>query len=100
MQGFLAFEMDEVVADANDYPMLTDAIKAKIMGLNAARIYGVDVAAKRCELTDDAFAHVRRQYRDAMARHPAPIRPSQLYKGPRSRRDFFKVWAKTPNFPA
>lgn len=100
MQGFLAFEMDEVVADANDYPMLTDAIKAKIMGLNAARIYGVDVAAKRCELEDDAFAHVRRQYRDAMARHPAPIRPGQIYKGPRSRRDFFKVWAKTPNFPA
>jgi hypothetical protein len=100
MEGFMAFEMDEAVAEANGYPMLTDEIKAKIMGLNAARIYGVDVEATRCTLTDDAFAQARRDYKDMMARSPMPLRPGQVYKGPRSRRELLRLWAKNPNFPS
>jgi len=99
MQAFMAFEMDEAIAEANDYPMLTNEIKAKIMGLNAARIYGVDVDAKRCTLADDSFASVRGQYKEQLARSPEPLRPGQVYKGPRTRRDFFKLWAKNPNWP-
>ena len=96
MQAFMMFEMDEAIAEANDYPMLTPEIKAKIMGLNAARIYGVDVEAKRCELTNDAFATVRREQKDQLARSPLPLRPGQVYKGPRSRREFFKLWSTNP----
>ncbi|MCZ6807882.1 MAG: amidohydrolase family protein, partial [Deltaproteobacteria bacterium] len=99
MQAFFAFEMDEAVAEANGYPMLTAAIKAKILGLNAARIYGVDPNAVLGDLADDAFARARREYKDMMARAPVPLRPNQVYKGPRSRRDFFKLWAKSPNYP-
>lgn len=100
MEGFMAFQMDEAIAETHGYPMLTDEIKAKVLGLNAARIYGVDVEAKRCELADDAFARARREYKDTMARRPSPLRPKQVYRGPRSRRDFFKIWAKNPNYPA
>ena len=99
IQGFLAFDMDEAVADANDYPMLTSEIKAKILGLNAARIYGVDVEARRCEIADDKIARTRHDYEEAFARRPAPLRPSQVYKGPRTRREFFGLWKKNPNWP-
>jgi hypothetical protein len=100
MQAFMAFEMDEAIADANDYPRLTDEVKAKIIGLNAARIYGVDVDAKRCELVGDAFARVRTEYKDTLARAPSPLRPKQVYRGPRTRRDFLRVWGRNPNFPS
>lgn len=100
MEGFMAFQMDEQVAEAHGYPMLTTEIKAKILGLNAARIYGVDVGAKRCELAGDAFSRVRREYKETLVRSPAPLRPSQVYKGPRSRRQFLRLWAKNPNYPA
>jgi hypothetical protein len=96
MEGFMAFEMDEAIAAANDYPMLTPEIKAKIMGLNGARIYGVDVEAKRCELADDAFAIARRDYKDVLGRSPQPLRPAQVYKGPRSRREFLELWSTSP----
>ncbi|MGB5809038.1 MAG: hypothetical protein WBG86_00835, partial [Polyangiales bacterium] len=96
MQSFMAFEMDEAVAEANGYPMLTDGIKAKIMGLNGARIYGVDVEAQRCTLRQDAFASIRGEYKEGIERRPTPLRPTQVYKGPRTRRDFFKLWAKSP----
>ena len=96
IEGFIAFEMDEAIAEANDYPMLTPEIKAKILGLNGARIYGVDVEAKRCELADDAFATVRRDYKDMLARTPEPLRPRQVYKGPRSRREFLELWSTSP----
>ena len=81
-------------------PMLTSEIKAKILGLNAARIYGVDPDAKRCEIADDAFAKTRRDYKEGLATSPAPLRPTQVYKGPRSRRDFLRLWQKNPNYPA
>lgn len=100
MEGFMAFQMDEAIAEAHGYPTLTSEIKAKILGLNAARIYGVDPDAKRCEIADDAFAKTRREYKDGLATSPAPLRPTQVYKGPRSRRDFLRLWQKNPNYPA
>jgi len=100
MEGFMAFQMDEAIAEANDYPMLTDDMKAKILGLNAARIYGVDVDATRCELADDTFAKARHEHKDTLARQPAPLRPRQVYRGPRSRREFLRVWGRNPNFPS
>ena len=32
------------------YPALTDDVKAKIFGLNAAKLYGVDPNAARCRV--------------------------------------------------
>jgi predicted TIM-barrel fold metal-dependent hydrolase len=48
-----ALRMASIPADMQaqyGYPELTDAIKAKIFGLNSARIYGVDPKARRCNI--------------------------------------------------
>src|SRR5258706_9754812 len=46
------------------YPALSDQAKRKILGLNGARVYGIDVAATRCVLDDDALGRLKMAYRD------------------------------------
>jgi predicted TIM-barrel fold metal-dependent hydrolase len=50
------------------YPELTDAVKDQIFGLNAARLFGIDVKAKRQAIKADRLTHLREEYR----RNPAP----------------------------
>jgi hypothetical protein len=51
IQAFRTFEITSEFQERFGYPALTSEIKAKILGLNAARVYGVDPAAvPRCEL--------------------------------------------------
>jgi predicted TIM-barrel fold metal-dependent hydrolase len=47
------FKMPERLMEEFGYPEITDEIKAQIFGLNAARLYGVDVDAVRCTLPPD-----------------------------------------------
>ena len=49
VEKFWNFQLPEDIA-AERGVQLTDEIKEKILGLNAARLYGIDVAAKRNEL--------------------------------------------------
>lgn len=44
------FEIPQDLQDGYGYPALTPAGKQKILGLNAARYYGIDIARKREEL--------------------------------------------------
>jgi predicted TIM-barrel fold metal-dependent hydrolase len=50
------------------YPELTDAIKDQILGLNAARLYGIDPKAKRQAIKADKLTRLREEYRQ----HPEP----------------------------
>jgi predicted TIM-barrel fold metal-dependent hydrolase len=50
------------------YPELTDAIKKKILGLNAARVFGVDVQAQRKAIKADKLSQLREEYHQ----HPSP----------------------------
>jgi predicted TIM-barrel fold metal-dependent hydrolase len=45
------------------YPQLTDEIKAQIFGLNAARLFGIDPAAKRRAVKADKLTQVREELR-------------------------------------
>jgi hypothetical protein len=45
--------------DRHGYPELTPAIKAKILGLNAARVYGIDPEATRERTRRDEMEWVR-----------------------------------------
>jgi uncharacterized protein len=80
-----AFEIPVSMQEQFGYPALTAELKAKILGLNAAPIYNVDPAARRCEIEQDAFAQLRRSYLDDPRSVPVP-REQRL--GPRTRREF------------
>jgi predicted TIM-barrel fold metal-dependent hydrolase len=50
IEAFRTLTIPQAMQDQFGYPALTDAIKAKIFGLNSAKLYGVDVAAARCRV--------------------------------------------------
>ena len=45
-----AFQIPEDISAERGGVQLTDEIKEKILGLNAARLYNIDVAARKAEL--------------------------------------------------
>ena len=45
------------------YAELTDEIKNQILGLNAAKLFGVDVKAKRKAIKADKLSQLREEYR-------------------------------------
>ncbi len=47
IDAFRAFQIPAELRDRYGYPELTADVKAKILGRNAARIYGIDLAAAR-----------------------------------------------------
>jgi uncharacterized protein len=50
------------------YPDLTDEVKDQILGLNAAKVFGVDVKEKRKAIKADRLSMLREEYR----RNPTP----------------------------
>ena len=81
IDAFRAFTIPPELQEKYGYPALTDAIKEKIFGLNAAALYRVDPAATRCAIKGDAIT-ARKEERDRPA-------PRFRHYGPRSRREFF-----------
>ncbi|HWN98937.1 MAG TPA: amidohydrolase family protein [Blastocatellia bacterium] len=59
------FQISDEVAEKYGYKKLTPEIKAKIFGLNAARLYSIDVNAKRKAIQTDKIAAMKDEYMDA-----------------------------------
>jgi predicted TIM-barrel fold metal-dependent hydrolase len=80
------FEIPQAMQEQYGYPALTAEIKRKILGLNAAAVYGVDPALVRPKITNDDLS----QLRYARLEDPASV-PMPQYRqyGPRTRREFF-----------
>ena len=55
IDAFRAFQIPADLRDRFGYPELTRDVKAKILGRNAARIYGIDLAAARAARDDLAW---------------------------------------------
>ncbi|UJR86318.1 amidohydrolase family protein [Sandaracinus amylolyticus] len=83
IQAFRTFEISPALQERHGYPALTPAIKAKIFGLNAARVYGVDLAELRAA-HDDELARAREEHR-------ARSGPSFATYGPRTRRELLAL---------
>lgn len=64
IEAFRRFEIPEVLVEMHGYAPLTRAVKAQIFGLNAARVFGVDVNAKRNELPKDYLSRIKMAYLD------------------------------------
>lgn len=50
IEAFLALQISQEFQDRYGYPELTDERKRKILGLNAAALYGIDPDARRCQI--------------------------------------------------
>ena len=59
IQAFRAFEITAELQERFGYPALTPGRKAKVLGLNAARVYGMDPATVKCEITRDELEQIR-----------------------------------------
>jgi predicted TIM-barrel fold metal-dependent hydrolase len=65
IQAFRAFEITPELQERHGYPALTPEVKAKILGLTSARIYGVDPIRDRCDVDRDEIEQVRQASSDA-----------------------------------
>jgi hypothetical protein len=59
---FRRFQISDEVAAKYGYKKLTPEIKAKVFGLNAARLYNINVKAKRNAIKTDKIAEQRQEY--------------------------------------
>jgi len=80
IQAFRAFEISAEFQEKYGYPPLDAAAKRKIFGLNAARVYGLDLAAIRTARLNET----RTAYRSAP-------NPSFRTFGPETRREFLAL---------
>jgi len=62
IDAFKRFQISEELCDKFGYRPLAKEDKAKIFGLNAAKIYGVDVTEQRKALPADALSRVQERY--------------------------------------
>ena len=69
IEAFRRFEIPQALVDAHGYAPLTRQVKEQIFGLNAARLFGVDLAAKRNEMPKDYLTQIKMSYLDE---GPAP----------------------------
>jgi predicted TIM-barrel fold metal-dependent hydrolase len=62
IEAFRRFEIPEALVEKHGYAPLTRSVKEQIFGLNAARVFGVDVNAKRNELPKDYLSRMKMAY--------------------------------------
>ena len=55
--------MPQELLDKFKYEQLTDRVKNQIFGLNAARLFGIDVKARRTAIRADRLSQIREEYR-------------------------------------
>ena len=73
--------MSEELIKKHKYPELTDEIKNKILGLNAARLFGVDVKAQRQAIKADKLTLLREEYQANP--HPSNTQYGWVWNGER-----------------
>ena len=59
IDAFRAFQIPDQIRDKYGYPQLTARAKEKILGLNAARIYGIDPQEAKARARNDDLAWVK-----------------------------------------
>jgi hypothetical protein len=94
---FMSFKMDEQIRMREGYPDLTPEIKRKVLGLNSAKVFGVDPNATRCGIKETALARYKGEFQAEYGRYTWAFEAPEL----RTRRDFlrnaaFHRAAKTP----
>jgi len=86
IQAFRTFQIADALVERHGYPKMTPALRAKILGRNALRVYDVPDEVLRRHLPRDRVAKERDDYREAPD-------PTFLTHGPRTRREFLNLQA-------
>ena len=63
IQAFRSFQIAPALIEAHGYPKLTPSLKQKVFGLNGARVYDVDVPARRLKTEADPIGRRKQAYR-------------------------------------
>jgi predicted TIM-barrel fold metal-dependent hydrolase len=84
IQAFRAFQIAPALRDKHGYPEITPALRAKVFGLNALKIYPVPKDVLEKHLPKDRVATLREEYRERPD-------PSFLTHGPKNRREFLNL---------
>jgi predicted TIM-barrel fold metal-dependent hydrolase len=84
--AFRAFQIPEALQAEFGYPAITPEARAKIFGLNAAQVYGIDPTLTRFAIADDDVDRLR----SAFLHDPrlVPVPDPRQYEGPRTRRAY------------
>lgn len=64
IDAFKRFQISDELCEKHGYAKITEDDKAKIFGLNAAKLYGIDVKAQRNALPADALSRIKEAYLD------------------------------------
>jgi uncharacterized protein len=92
IQAFRTFEIAPKLLATHRYPELTSTLKAKIFGLNGARVYGVDVPGERKKTEADPIGLRKQAYREAAV-------PGFETFGPQNDREFERLLAERKGLP-
>lgn len=82
--AFRAFQISEEYQEKYGYPAISDTAKAKIFGLNGARVYGIDVPEIVKRAHNDVVSDIKRDYVEAPNPHFETF-------GPKNRRQFLSL---------
>jgi predicted TIM-barrel fold metal-dependent hydrolase len=88
IQTFRSFQISDRLQERYGYPALTKEIKAKVLGLNGARVYGVEPKAVPCKFTRGELEEIRREIKGRHATH-----------GPRNAREVSALRAHHQGWP-
>jgi uncharacterized protein len=84
IQAFRTFQIAPALRERFGYAEITPSVRARIFGLNAAKVYGLSPAEVRKYTSRDSITRERLAYRE----HPEP---HFLTYGPKTRREFLRL---------
>jgi hypothetical protein len=84
IQAFRVFQISPELRAKHGYPEITPALRAKIFGLNATRVYAVSPDEVKKHTRSDSVARERLAYRERPE-------PHYLTYGPKTRREFLNL---------
>ena len=93
IQAFRSFQIAPELIDAHRYPELTPDLKAKVFGLNGARVYGVEVPERRQRTESDPIGVRKAAYRER-------AEPTFETFGPRTDQEYAALLAERDGLPA
>jgi predicted TIM-barrel fold metal-dependent hydrolase len=86
IQAFRTFQIAPRLREQHGYPEITPALRAKVFGLNGAKVYNLSAADVKKHMARDDIARERLAYQDRPD-------PSFCTYGPKTRREFLNLLA-------